>query len=119
MEQGDYQNAITEIGRAIIFSEQGDVPEQDRLSMSYDLGLAYQGAGNNENALKEFKEVYSTDPQFRDIAAKIREVQQGGQVSMARLKDDIEKEISSKFLMEGERIQREEKTRKKGSPTRI
>jgi len=44
--------------------------------------------------------------------AKIREIRQGRAVSATRLKSDIDKEISSKFLSEGARIGREEKNKK-------
>ncbi len=112
MEKGDYQNAITEIDHALSAVEREGRPLRDRISMIYDLGLAYQGAGNNANAIAQFEKVSAVDPSYRDAGAKIKELQQGGSISLAQLKDDIEKEISSKFLEEGERIEREEKTRK-------
>jgi hypothetical protein len=52
------------------------------------------------------------DPNYRDIAVKTKELRQGDYISLDQLKDDIEKEISAKFLEEGERIEREEKTRR-------
>lgn len=112
MEKGDYQNAIGEIQQAMIFAESFNVPERDQIGMGYDLGLAHQGAGDSTSALKDFQKVYQMDRGYRDVAGKIKELQQGGAVSMEQLKNDIEREISSKFLAEGERIEREEKTRK-------
>ncbi|HEY6011880.1 MAG TPA: tetratricopeptide repeat protein, partial [Nitrospirota bacterium] len=113
MEKGEYQNAVGEIQNALDYSEFMGIDAESRIEMRYDLGLAFQGTGNNEGALKEFNTVYETDPRFRDVAAKIKELQKGDYISFDQLKDDIEKEISSKFYVEGERIEREEKTRKK------
>ncbi len=80
--------------------------------MHYDLGLAYQGAGNLNNAISEFQIVHALDPGYRDTSTKLKELQQGDFISLDQLKDDIEREISSKFLKEGERIEREERNRK-------
>jgi tetratricopeptide (TPR) repeat protein len=112
LEKGEYQNAVGEIQNALDYSEFMGIDAENRIEMRYDLGLACQGAGNNENALNEFKMVFDADPHFRDVADKVTELQQGDFISFEQLKDDIEKEISSKFLEEGERIQREEKTKK-------
>ncbi len=112
LEKADYENAIAEILHAVQLAERGGVGLSDRIGMSYDLGLAYQGAGNRDGALAQFQKVYAADRNYRDIANKVRELQGGQTVSLSQLKDDIEREISSKFLEEGERIEREEKTRK-------
>jgi tetratricopeptide (TPR) repeat protein len=112
MEKGEYQNAVGEIQNALDYSELMGIDADNRTEMRYDLGLAFQGSGNNEGALKEFNRVFEANSHFRDVSAKIKDLQQGDFISFDQLKDDIEKEISSKFLEEGERIQREEKTRK-------
>jgi tetratricopeptide (TPR) repeat protein len=111
MEQGDYENSIIELKNALDCADQFGVSAEDHMGMCYDLGLAYQGTGDARNALLEFQKVYTVDPRFRDVAGKILALQKGG-ISQQQLKTDIEREISSKFLAEGERIQREEKTRK-------
>jgi tetratricopeptide (TPR) repeat protein len=112
MEKGEYENAIGELQNALNSSEQTGEDETSRIGIHYDLGLAYQGAGNISNALNEFQKVQSLNPEYRDTRAKLKELKQGGYISLDQLKDDIEKEISSKFLEEGERIEREEKHRK-------
>ncbi|MEK6698858.1 MAG: tetratricopeptide repeat protein [Nitrospirota bacterium] len=112
MEMGDFRKATVEIGNALNYSESLASDAEDRLSMNYDLGLAYQGAGEMSNALGQFQKVSAEAPGFRDVAAKIQELQQGDFISLDQLKEDIEKEISAKFFEEGERIEREEKTRK-------
>ena len=45
------------------------------LSLQYDLGLAYERAGDVRHALESFTEVYSQNIDFRDVAEKIRELQ--------------------------------------------
>jgi pilus assembly protein FimV len=112
MEKGEYENAIVEIEYALTYLEGTGEDEQARVEMRYDLGLAYQGAGNINSALREFQKVQSINPRYRDIVAKLKELKKGDFISLDQLKGDIEKEISSKFLEEGERIEREEKNRK-------
>jgi len=112
MEKGEYRNAIGEIQNALDYADAMGAEGLSAMEMRYDLGLAYQGSGENENALNEFQAVFSEDPTYRDVTLKIKELKKGSSISIDRLKDDIEKEISSKFLVEGERIQREEKTRR-------
>ncbi|NTW60649.1 MAG: hypothetical protein HGA43_15970, partial [Nitrospirae bacterium] len=62
--------------------------------------------------LEEFHKVYNLDPTYREVKTKVHELQQGDFISMDAIKEDIEKEISFKFLEEGARIEREEKTKK-------
>lgn len=112
MEKGEYQNAITEIQKALNYSESSGGKYQERIGMHYDLGLAYQGAANREGALAQFQWVHDANPGYRDADAKLEELKKGSLISLEQLKGDIEKEISAKFLEEGERIQREEKIRK-------
>ena len=112
MEKGEYQNAIGEIRNALDYAEALGLETENRIEMHYDLGLACQCAGNIDSATDEFQKVVDEDPGYRDTAAKLNDIQKGDFISLEQLKDDIEKEISSKFLEEGVRIEREEKTRK-------
>ncbi len=112
MEKGEFKNAIGEIQNALDYSESLGEEAQGGIEMHYDLGLAYQGAGNTAAALREFQVVAGMDPAYRDTRSKLKELKQGDFVSLDQLKTDIEKEISAKFLEEGERIEREEKHRK-------
>jgi len=112
MEKGDYETAITEIQNALGYSYSFGEASEDRVGMHYDLGLAFQGVGNNPSSLEEFQKVFAIDPSYRDVATKIQELQQGDFISLDAIKEDIEKEISFKFLEEGARIEREEKTKK-------
>jgi tetratricopeptide (TPR) repeat protein len=112
MQKGEYLNAIVEIRNALDYAESSGFHNENRIEMHYDLGLACQCAGDTSSAADEFQLVFDEDPGFRDTAAKLKELQKGDFISLEQLKDDIEKEISSKFLEEGVRIEREEKTRK-------
>lgn len=112
MEKGEYKSAIGEIQNALDYSETLGDGTLDPIGMHYDLGLAHQGAGNINEALVEFQAVYAAAPNYLDVVTKIREIRQGRAVSATRLKNDIDKEITSKFLSEGARIEREEKHKK-------
>jgi tetratricopeptide (TPR) repeat protein len=46
------------------------------LALQYDLGVAYEQAGDARKALEKFTEVYSQNIDFRDVAEKIRVLQQ-------------------------------------------
>jgi pilus assembly protein FimV len=112
MEKGEYQNAAAEILYALRCTASLGGNEQDTLGMHYDLGLSYQGAGNINSAINEFQIVLALKPGYRDTTTKLKELQQGDFISLDRLKDDIEREITSTFSKEGERIEREERNRK-------
>jgi tetratricopeptide (TPR) repeat protein len=112
LENGDFDTAITEIQNALGYSYSFGEASEERIGMHYDLGLAYQGVGNNQGALEEMQKVYNLDPTYREVATKVRELEDGNFISLDSIKEDIEKEISFKFLEEGARIEREEKTKK-------
>jgi pilus assembly protein FimV len=112
LEKGNYQSAITELRNALSYSQTYEIDDQERSGIQYDLGLAYQSAGNIKAAIAEFQKVADRDPRYRDIGEKLKELKQGDFISLEQLKDDIEKEISAKFLQEGERIQSEERSKK-------
>ncbi|MBZ5515270.1 MAG: tetratricopeptide repeat protein, partial [Acidobacteriia bacterium] len=50
--------------------------EESTLALQYDLGVAYEQAGDPRTALERFSEVYSQNIDFRDVAEKIRTLQQ-------------------------------------------
>ena len=53
-----------------------DLEEEAILALQYDLGVAYEQAGDFQRALERFTEVYSQNIDFRDVAEKIRALQQ-------------------------------------------
>ncbi len=50
--------------------------DEVRLALQYDLGMAYERAGDLPRALEMFSEVYGRRIDFRDVAEKIRAFQQ-------------------------------------------
>ena len=56
--------------------ETPDLDEEAQMALEYDLGVAYEQAGDSRNALARYTEVYSQNIDFRDVADKIRELQQ-------------------------------------------
>ncbi|HUZ45352.1 MAG TPA: tetratricopeptide repeat protein [Terriglobia bacterium] len=56
-----------------------EIPTLDEdalLSLRYDLGAAYEQAGDYKTALEKYTEVYSQNIDYRDVAEKIRILQQ-------------------------------------------
>jgi len=72
MEKGMPAVAIKWYRRAL---EMPGLDEEAILALQYDLGLAYEQAGDARNALERFTEVYSSNIDFRDVAEKIRTLQ--------------------------------------------
>ena len=56
--------------------EAPDLDDEAILALQYDLGVAHELAGDARSALERFTEVYSQNIDFRDVAEKIRELQQ-------------------------------------------
>ena len=56
--------------------ESPGLDEESVLALQYDLGVAYEQAGDTRTALEKFSEVYSQNIDFRDVAEKIRTLQQ-------------------------------------------
>ena len=52
--------------------ETPNLAEEALLALQYDLGLAYEQAGDKKTALEKFSEVYSQNIDYRDVAEKIR-----------------------------------------------
>jgi tetratricopeptide (TPR) repeat protein len=50
--------------------------DEATMALQYDLGVAYEQAGDTRMALEKFTEVYSQNIDFRDVAEKIRVLQQ-------------------------------------------
>ncbi len=56
--------------------EAPDLDEDARLALKYELGVAYEQAGSNEPALENYLEVYGQNIEYRDVAERIRLLQQ-------------------------------------------
>jgi tetratricopeptide (TPR) repeat protein len=73
MDKGMPQIAAKWYLRAL---ETPDLDEESTLALEYDLGVAYEQAGDSRNALARFSEVYSQNIDYRDVAEKIRALRQ-------------------------------------------
>lgn len=56
--------------------EAPNLDEEAVLALHYDLGAAYEQAGDTRTALEKFTEVYTLNIDYRDVAEKIRVLQQ-------------------------------------------
>lgn len=52
-----------------------DLEQEDVLALRYEIGSAYEMAGNSKAALDSFMEVYALNIDYRDVADRIRELQ--------------------------------------------
>ena len=75
MEKGMASLAAKWYSRAL---ETPGLDEGAWLALQYDLGVAYEQAGDLPRALERFSEVYGQNIDFRDVAEKIRTYQQKG-----------------------------------------
>jgi tetratricopeptide (TPR) repeat protein len=73
MDKGMASVAIKWYCRAL---ETPDLDEEALLALQYDLGVAYEQAGDARHALEKYTEVYGQNIDFRDVAEKIRIIQQ-------------------------------------------
>jgi tetratricopeptide (TPR) repeat protein len=55
--------------------ESPEIDEEATLALQYDLGTAYESAGDTHTALAKYSEVYSQNIDYRDVAEKIRQLQ--------------------------------------------
>lgn len=68
--------AVSNPEEAIVYYLKGlkveDRSEDERKGIMYELALAYEAAGERDEAAQLFKSIYEIDPEFRDIAKKAR-----------------------------------------------
>ena len=57
-----YQKAIELLG----------IEDESRIALHYEIASAYEGAGNKQEALKHFMEVYGSNIDYRDVAERIK-----------------------------------------------
>ena len=51
------------------------ITETETVGLLYDLAMVYQSTGDLDNAYQTFLEVYGFDTGFRDVAARVRELE--------------------------------------------
>lgn len=74
IEKGMPQLAVNWYNTAL---QSPGVDAESSLALLYELGNAYELAGDNQAALKSFMDVYSRNIDYRNVGERIRELQQG------------------------------------------
>ena len=72
LEKGMPQLAIKWYRKGLEIPE---ITEEEHLGLLYDLGSAYMEVGDHENAQKAFMEVYALNTGYRDIATRIKQLE--------------------------------------------
>ncbi|HWP49908.1 MAG TPA: tetratricopeptide repeat protein [Candidatus Limnocylindrales bacterium] len=70
-EKGEYDQAIAHLKEAL--EKSGFDPEQ-YLNIRYELARIYEEAGQPDQALKLYKEIYQVNPQFMDVAQRLTQL---------------------------------------------
>ncbi|MGH7724187.1 MAG: tetratricopeptide repeat protein, partial [Candidatus Eiseniibacteriota bacterium] len=71
LERGDFGAAIAEFERGLALP---GLPSDIALSFRYSLGLVLEASGRIMEALEQFEGVFALQPNYPDVAAKIREL---------------------------------------------
>ncbi len=71
LERGDFGAAIAEFERGLALP---GLPPEIALSFRYSLGLVLEASGRIMEALEQFEGVFTLQPNYPDVAAKIREL---------------------------------------------
>ena len=72
LEKGMPQLAIKWYRKGL---EMPEIREEEHLGLLYDLGAAYVEVGDSENAQKAFTEVYGMNSNYRDVATRIKQLE--------------------------------------------
>jgi tetratricopeptide (TPR) repeat protein len=67
-EQGMWSEAASWYQKALVAP---DISEDARLGLRYDLAVAYEAAGDDEQALGIFAEILAADPAYRDVSNRL------------------------------------------------
>jgi tetratricopeptide (TPR) repeat protein len=71
LERGDFGAAIAEFERGLALP---GLTADSAHSFRYSLGLVFEASGRSMEALEQFEAVFSAQPNYPDVAAKIREL---------------------------------------------
>ena len=58
-----------------------DISEDARIGLRYDLAVAYEGAGDVEQALGIFEEIVAVAPAHRDVSERLQNLNQQSQAN--------------------------------------
>jgi len=73
-ELGDLQESLSQFQQGL--RERG-LRRQDFLSFKYELGLTFKQMDDPMRALESFREAYSINPEFENVAAEISSLEEG------------------------------------------
>ncbi|MBN2233266.1 MAG: tetratricopeptide repeat protein [Deltaproteobacteria bacterium] len=73
-ELGNFKESLSQLQQGL--RERG-LNRRDFLSLKYELGITLVGLNDAPRAVEAFREVYSIDPAFREVAAYIAELDEG------------------------------------------
>ncbi|HXI09954.1 MAG TPA: hypothetical protein VNK06_04040, partial [Thermodesulfobacteriota bacterium] len=68
MSEGAPSEAVQYYTRGLKLEGRSD---SERMGMMYELALAYEAAGDRENAGRIFNSIYDANPEYRDVAKKV------------------------------------------------
>ncbi len=71
LDQGCFEEASQELGSAL---ERPEIDHDAGMSLRYLLGLAYEAGGRQEDALREFEQLFAEQPTFQDVTQKVRDL---------------------------------------------
>jgi tetratricopeptide (TPR) repeat protein len=71
LERGDFGAAIAELERGLATP---GLPLEAEVNFRYNLGLALEASGRVVEALTQFESVFEAEPNYPDVALKIREL---------------------------------------------
>jgi pilus assembly protein FimV len=77
-EQGMWSEAVSWFQKALVAP---DISEDARLGLRYDLAVAYEGAGDLDQAVGLFEEISSSAATYRDVAGRLATLSQQRQAN--------------------------------------
>jgi tetratricopeptide (TPR) repeat protein len=77
-EQGMWPEAAEWYQKALVAP---DISEDARIGLRYDLAVAYEGAGDVEQALGIFEEIAAVAPAHRDVSQRLQNLNQQSQAN--------------------------------------
>ena len=77
-EQGMWSEAVEWYQKALVAP---DISEDARLGLRYDLAVAYEGAGDVDQAVGLFEEICSSAASYRDVADRLASLSQQRQAN--------------------------------------
>jgi tetratricopeptide (TPR) repeat protein len=69
LQKGKSNHAITWFGRAL---EAGDVSDWEQHGLWYEIALAYETSGDEDNAAMYFDKIYAENVDFRDVSERVK-----------------------------------------------